>query len=312
MSQLRIKYPTEGTDIKEETLNGMTYLTISNPLPNKIEIINQLYVMEEIEVIPSPVPAPLPPRVSPVMASPPLIRTTSYSTRTISPNAINPNIPMAFRPAPLVATPSVRTMSPVVTTTSYGAPVVQAPPVMASPPVMVSPMGMVPSPLGVSPQMIQSPYPPYYPGPYYSPPGFRTPMLVAPPPSPASPSVPIERNIPVFPASFYGNPSINHMIDPYYPEMVRPQMTPIQSFGSGKQSCVGPENTLIIKLKKFLRIDEIVSSVEKYVDVKCTEVRANHDGQILIMHFNDSNSVKTAHDLLKDIYSKDDHVEVYM
>jgi len=195
MSSVTIRYPVSTTNIKVENINNLTYLTLSNPYSNQIEIVRPVI---------NPVQSPL--RLIPA-----------------SPLRLSPTSPLIPQP-------------------------------------YISPSGV-----GISPVPVRS-YPPGY-----------TPSSV--------------------------NPSLN--ILPYENAPIVPILE------SDKLSCMGQEDTLIVKIRGLVNVDDIIKNIEAYVHVKCTEVRIGMGAKLLIIFFNDRTSLDFAYEVLNSTYQGSLDMEIY-
>jgi hypothetical protein len=214
------------------------------------------------------------PPVSAVRTVPGTTVSTTTTSRVVNP-ALTPRspLPMSMRPAPLIVSPP-RTVAlpPAVPRMNPGAPTFYS---------------SVASPTGAP--IVEYP--------------TASPVNI---PRVYDPSVPMTPFVsPVSPPMMYGSPMIDvfgNILEPGYP---------IPTYGNFQKSCIGQENTLIIKTKKFIDPNIIVPQVEQYADVKCTEVKAGHNGELIVLHFANHEEVKTAHEALKRLYRNDNNVEVY-
>jgi len=210
MSSVTIRYPVSTTNIKVENINNLTYLTLSNPYSNQIEIVRPVI---------NPVQSPL--RLIPA-----------------SPLRLSPTSPLIPQP-------------------------------------YISPSGV-----GISPVPVRS-YPPGY---------IPSPRLVQTPQGPVS-----------LPSSV--NPSLN--ILPYENAPIVPILE------SDKLSCMGQEDTLIVKIRGLVNVDDIIKNIEAYVHVKCTEVRIGMGAKLLIIFFNDRTSLDFAYEVLNSTYQGSLDMEIY-
>ena len=220
MSSITIRYPTGSTNIKEENISNLTYLTLSNIYPNQIEIMRPI-----ISTIQTPIQTPM--RITPIQTP---VRITPIQT-------------------PVRITQNIRT----------------SPEYIPSPRLTQSSQGTInfPSPI-LSPRYENIPT------------VFNSSVRV---------SEPRYENLPtVF------NPSVRV---------------------SEPNSCIGQENTLIIKIKGIVNIDDLIKNIEAYIDVKCTEVRNGMGNKLLIIHFNDRSSVDIAYEVITSVYQGSIDMEVY-
>lgn len=259
MSSFTIRYPSDNTNVKEESINGYTYLTLSHPVPDSIQLVRAPLV----QALPEPVV--MSPRMSPV------VRTST--TRVVS--TVGTGQFPALLPPPVVASPP-RALVPqpafsgqTVINTPSGPMVVQ------SPTYINTPGGPVISSVPSSPTYINTPA-----GPVISSVPAARPMIS---------SVATPRSLPVS----YMAPAI------------------VSQNTLAGANCIGQENTLIVKVKQNVNVDELIKTIENYEDVKCTEVRAHLGNKVLVIHFNDRAGVMNAYQVLVDNYGLKGDVEPY-
>ena len=149
-------------------------------------------------------------------------------------------------------------------------------------------------------------------------PQFSVPSPVFSPSAPYSAqlsySTPTQFSVPspVFsPSASYSSPNRVSYTPPVitYPEIITPR------FNQNETSCIGDETTLMVTLKNNLKnrlpVEELVNTLENYVDVKCTEVRSNNGHKLLTLHFNNREDVETAYAAIKSNYGNHADIELF-
>ena len=265
MTSVTIRYPSDTTSVKEETLGGYTYLTLTTPFANQIQLIRAPAV-EQLQL-----PAPV---LSPPLQATPVVRTTSTS-RTVS------NIPSTSRilaPQPtIVNTPA----GPAITSVpSYWVPSYSAPQIASySVPSYSVPSYSVPS-YQNRPAIVNTPTGPVLTSvPSYSVPSYSTPQITSAP-----------------------NISSRTLVRTSGPRTTPVTSLEFSDITPTRSSCIGQENILLVKIKGNVNVEKLVKMIEEYVNVVCTEVRGGVGSRMLSIHLNDGDAVNIAYDVLVEHY----------